>query len=182
MIAASRLTQCVATLHCAAQRFGLTLRSLVQQATATEQNAFLELFYERYVSQLIGVLAEACEPAKAGPSHAAGESKQDGTAAGKPDQASAPSRGAAPSALAIIADLLCFCVQHHSYRIKCALTFRPAQTPLVPSLSASSVRSCLGKPHLQFTSCAAPACGSTLRPCLPLLACHAPSHIRLYPG
>ena len=90
----------------------------MQQATATEQNAFLELFYERYISQLIGVLAEACEPAKAAPSHAAGEPKQDGAAAGKPDQASAPSRGAAPSALAIIADLLCFCVQHHSYRIK----------------------------------------------------------------
>ena len=118
MLAASRLTAYFATLHCATQRFGLTESSLLQQATATEQNAFLELFYERYISQLIGVLAEACEPAKAAPSHAAGEPKQDSAPAGKPDQASAPSRGAAPSALAIIADLLCFCVQHHSYRIK----------------------------------------------------------------
>ncbi|CAK0784720.1 hypothetical protein CVIRNUC_007924 [Coccomyxa viridis] len=90
----------------------------VKQATATEQNAFLELFYERYISQLIGVLAEACEPAKVAPSHAAGEPKQDGAAASKPEQASAPCCRAAPSALAIIADLLCFCVQHHSYRIK----------------------------------------------------------------
>ena len=91
----------------------------MQQATATEQNAFLELFYDKYISQLIFVLADACEPSKAGASHAAGEPKQVG-AARKPDQASAAAAvsGAAPSALAIIVDLLCFCVQHHSYRIK----------------------------------------------------------------
>ena len=81
----------------------------LQAATATEQNAFLELFYDRYISQLIGVLAEACEPNRAPSSHAVSEAGQ----AGRPGQA-----GAAPSALAIIVDLLCFCVQHHSYRIK----------------------------------------------------------------
>ncbi|CAL5223154.1 g5623 [Coccomyxa viridis] len=81
----------------------------MKAATATEQNAFLELFYDRYISQLIGVLAEACEPNRAPSSHAVSEAGQ----AGRPGQA-----GAAPSALAIIVDLLCFCVQHHSYRIK----------------------------------------------------------------
>ena len=82
---------------------------VLQAATATEQNAFLELFYDRYISQLIGVLAEACEPNRATSSHPASEAGQ----AGRHGQA-----GAAPSALAIIVDLLCFCVQHHSYRIK----------------------------------------------------------------
>ena len=50
------------------------------------------------------------------------------TADGAPDQAGAaaqpngapPASGASPSAIALIADLLCFCVQQHSYRIKCA--------------------------------------------------------------
>jgi protein phosphatase-4 regulatory subunit 3 len=89
----------------------------VQQATATEQNAFLELFYDRYISQLIGVLAEACEPSKASALHASGEPGPAGMPAstGRPGQAGA---GTAPSALAIIVDLLCFCVQNHSYRIK----------------------------------------------------------------
>ena len=92
----------------------------MQPTTATEQNAFLELFYDRYISQLIGVLAEACEPNKAASLHAAGEAGQPGIpgSASKLEKASAPGGVAAPSALAIIVDLLCFCVQHHSYRIK----------------------------------------------------------------
>jgi len=99
---------------------GLTLQCVLQPTTATEQNAFLELFYDRYISQLIGVLAEACEPNKAASLHAAGEAGQPGTPgrASKPEKANAPGGVAAPSALAIIVDLLCFCVQHHSYRIK----------------------------------------------------------------
>lgn len=44
------------------------------------------------------MLSDACEPGR--------------------QQSDAP--GAAPSALALIVDLLCFCVQQHSYRIKCA--------------------------------------------------------------
>jgi protein phosphatase-4 regulatory subunit 3 len=89
----------------------------VQQGTATEQNAFLELFYDRYISQLIGVLAEACEPSKASALHAGSVASLEGMpgSASRPGQQGA---GASPSALAIIMDLLCFCVQNHSYRIK----------------------------------------------------------------
>ncbi|CAL8462717.1 g2250 [Coccomyxa elongata] len=74
------------------------LRALLDPATMShksESNHFLELFYDKYIAQLIAVLSDACEPGR---------------------QAAAP--GAAPSALALIVDLLCFCVQQHSYRIK----------------------------------------------------------------
>ncbi|EIE26200.1 DUF625-domain-containing protein [Coccomyxa subellipsoidea C-169] len=75
------------------------LRALLDPSTMTlkaESNHFLELFYDKYIAQLIAVLSDACEPGR--------------------QQSDAP--GAAPSALALIVDLLCFCVQQHSYRIK----------------------------------------------------------------
>ncbi len=57
---------------------------------AAEPNDFLELFYADHLGQLVGVLAAA----------------------------GAPGGAAAPSALGLIVDLLCFCVQHHGFRIK----------------------------------------------------------------
>ncbi|KAK9907487.1 hypothetical protein WJX75_004578 [Coccomyxa subellipsoidea] len=75
------------------------LRALLDPSTMTlkaESNQFLELFYDKYIAQLIAVLSDACEPGR--------------------QQSDTP--GAAPSALALIVDLLCFCVQQHSYRIK----------------------------------------------------------------
>lgn len=56
-----------------------------------EPNEFLELFYSAHIGQLVGVLAAAGEQGGA---------------------------KAAPSALGLIVELLCFCVQHHSFRIK----------------------------------------------------------------
>lgn len=73
-----------------------------QQQDANFTNGFLELFYDKYIAQLISVLSESCETKKAAADSGASGAK------------------AAPSALALIVDLLCFCVQQHSYRIKCA--------------------------------------------------------------
>ncbi|KAK9823072.1 hypothetical protein WJX81_007297 [Elliptochloris bilobata] len=70
------------------------LRALLdpEGAPATVQsNGFLELFYTTHMGQLVGVLAAVAEPEGA---------------------------KAAPSALGLIVELLCFCVQHHSFRIK----------------------------------------------------------------
>ena len=78
-----------------------------------ESNQFLELFYDKYIAQLIAVLSDACEPGR--------------------QQSDAP--GAAPSALALIVDLLCFCVQQHSYRIQCAPSL-----PLSSSLIISDLK------------------------------------------
>jgi hypothetical protein len=92
-----------------------------------ESNTFLDLFYDKYISQLIAVLSDSCEPPR--PASAPAAKAAASTAAAGGDDAklngAAPAGaggggGATPSAIALIADLLCFCVQQHSYRIKCA--------------------------------------------------------------
>lgn len=93
----------------------------------SESNHFLELFYDKYIAQLIAVLSDACEPGR---------------------QAAAP--GAAPSALALIVDLLCFCVQQHSYRIKCATPSHAKHsrhgTRLMAIINANTITLAKGNP------------------------------------
>mmetsp|Transcript_36846 Transcript_36846/g.103965 ORF Transcript_36846/g.103965 Transcript_36846/m.103965 type:complete len:862 (+) Transcript_36846:313-2898(+) len=67
---------------------------------SVEKNDFLELFYDHYIGQLVDTLARGAPPAKA--------------AAEPLDQKQPPT----PATMGTIVELLCFCVQHHSFRIK----------------------------------------------------------------
>jgi hypothetical protein len=103
-----------------------------QQQESNFTNSFLELFYDKYIAQLIALLSDSCEPRKAA--------------------AAADGPRAAPSSLALIADLLCFCVQQHSYRIKCASP--PLWPCAVPSCcSTATGSSARPRPFLSLSSC-----------------------------
>lgn len=61
---------------------------------SVEKNEFLELFYDKYIDKLVQTLASGLD-----------NELQD-------------QQATTPATLGIIVELLCFCVQHHSYRIK----------------------------------------------------------------
>ncbi|KAL8263404.1 hypothetical protein R6Q59_024753 [Mikania micrantha] len=83
-------------MHC---QFLEIIRSLLDSfSSAGQRDAIVEIFYERHLDQLISVITSSCK----------NSSGNDGF------QASAK-----PEILLNICDLLCFCVLHHPYRIKC---------------------------------------------------------------
>ncbi|KAK9804713.1 hypothetical protein WJX72_001481 [[Myrmecia] bisecta] len=67
--------------------------SMIQSA---EKDEFLQMFYDNHITQMMDTLTKADEAMRAGKA----------------------SSGPQPHTLGLIVELLCFCVQHHAYRIK----------------------------------------------------------------
>eukprot|EP00898_Chlorokybus_atmophyticus_P008624 jgi/Chlat1/8763/Chrsp90S08124 len=74
-----------------------------------EKGTFLELFYEEYVKHLISALETGKSPFQQHNAEVSNGTSENGT------DLSAP---LAPMTLNYILELLCFCVQHHGFRIK----------------------------------------------------------------
>ncbi|KAK3008164.1 hypothetical protein RJ639_013976 [Escallonia herrerae] len=95
-------------MHC---QFLEILRSLLDSyASGSQRDTIVEIFYERHLGQLIDVITSSC-PASGG---ALSIDKSAGSGGSNANQTSAK-----PEILLNICDLLCFCVLHHPYRIKC---------------------------------------------------------------
>ncbi|KAI7732177.1 hypothetical protein M8C21_018459 [Ambrosia artemisiifolia] len=83
-------------MHC---QFLEIIRSLLDSfSSAGQRDAIVEVFYEKHLDQLINVITSSCKNINGNQGF----------------QASAK-----PEILLNICDLLCFCVLHHPYRIKC---------------------------------------------------------------
>ncbi|XAR49683.1 hypothetical protein NMG60_11032953 [Bertholletia excelsa] len=95
-------------MHC---QFLEILRSLLDSyASGTQKDTIIEIFYERHLGQLIDVITSACPPISS--SQVVNKPVDfDGNAE---NQISVK-----PEILLNICELLCFCVLHHPYRIKC---------------------------------------------------------------
>ncbi|KAG4126804.1 hypothetical protein ERO13_D10G178200v2 [Gossypium hirsutum] len=94
-------------MHC---QFLEILRSLLDSVTFTgaQRDTIVETFYEKHLGQLIDVIILSC------PRDEASTGKLAGTAGRVESQNSTK-----PEILLNICELLCFCVVHHPYRIKC---------------------------------------------------------------
>lgn len=99
----------------------LEIMRLLLDPETMEQNAdkstFLELFYLTYMDKLVSVLTAATPAGADGKGGAGGAGARPGSAAAGAQQ---PPQQPPPSAstLCCIIDLLCFCVMHHSFRMK----------------------------------------------------------------
>ncbi|KAL7178268.1 hypothetical protein ACSBR2_031423 [Camellia fascicularis] len=94
-------------MHC---QFLEILRSLLDSYTSgTQRETIIEIFYEKHLGQLIDVITSSCPPNGMGQS----VSKSVGSNGSIENQIRAK-----PEILLNICELLCFCVFHHSYRIK----------------------------------------------------------------
>ncbi|CAN0855492.1 Serine/threonine-protein phosphatase 4 regulatory subunit 3 [Linum grandiflorum] len=96
-------------MHC---QFLEILRSLLDSYTLSgaQRDNIIEIFYEKHLGRLIDVITASC-PA-CGTSQSGGESSSSALEAGRQDAVK-------PEVLSSICELLCFCVLHHPYRIKC---------------------------------------------------------------
>ncbi|XP_019180538.1 PREDICTED: serine/threonine-protein phosphatase 4 regulatory subunit 3 isoform X2 [Ipomoea nil] len=87
-------------MHC---QFLEILRSLLDSYNSgTQRDNIVEIFYEKHLGQLIDAITSSCPPNTT--SQSKGTEKQSSVK---------------PEILLNICDLLCFCVMHHPYRIKC---------------------------------------------------------------
>lgn len=96
-------------MHC---QFLEILRILLDSYTlpGSQRDTIIEIFYDKYLDQLIDVVTTSC-PAK-GTTHVHDRSAGSG---GRTEIEAV----AKPEILSNICELLCFCVLHHPYRIKC---------------------------------------------------------------
>ncbi|KAL6990056.1 hypothetical protein U1Q18_015805 [Sarracenia purpurea var. burkii] len=95
-------------MHC---QFLEILRSLLDSyASGSQKDTIIEIFYEKHLDQLIDVITSSCPPSTGGQS----VSKSVGSTGSTDSQIHAK-----PEILLNICELLCFCVLHHPYRIKC---------------------------------------------------------------
>ncbi|CAH1442234.1 unnamed protein product [Lactuca virosa] len=80
-------------MHC---QFLEIIRSLLDSFSSggQQRDAIVEIFYEKHLDQVINVITSSCPP-------------------------NGSKNSAKPEILMNICDLLCFCVLHHPYRIKC---------------------------------------------------------------
>lgn len=103
------LTDFEENMHC---QFLEILRNLLDSCTLSgpQRDTIIDIFFERHLGQLIDVITTSC------PS----ENTVDeiGKSIG-PGQRVQCQSGAKPEILSNICELLCFCVLHHPYRIKC---------------------------------------------------------------
>ncbi|KAK7246311.1 hypothetical protein RIF29_41175 [Crotalaria pallida] len=97
-------------MHC---QFLEILRSLLDSCTLTgagaQRDTIIDIFYEKHLGRLIEVITASCPE-----NVACASSKQIGPGIGVQYQS-----GTKPEILSSICELLCFCVLHHPYRIKC---------------------------------------------------------------
>ncbi|XP_024373621.1 uncharacterized protein [Physcomitrium patens] len=87
----------------------MLLDSETMDGPQVEKSPFLEVFYEKYMDQMVEVLTSGCPPEVG-----VGESSKDLVN----DTQNQVERPVSPEILGNICDLLCFCVQHHRFRIK----------------------------------------------------------------
>ncbi|XP_044487508.1 serine/threonine-protein phosphatase 4 regulatory subunit 3-like isoform X2 [Mangifera indica] len=94
-------------MHC---QFLEILRSLMDSYTLSgaQRDTIIDIFYEKHLGQLIDVITASCLPKGAAQS-VGGESVVGGVEI----------ESTRPEILSNICELLCFCVLHHPYRIKC---------------------------------------------------------------
>ncbi|KAL3578644.1 hypothetical protein D5086_020148 [Populus alba] len=96
-------------MHC---QFLEILRSLLDSysLSGAQRDNIIEIFYEKHLGQLIDVITASCPnevvPPSSGKSSGSGERVDT-------------RNGMKPEILSNICELLCFCVLHHPYRIKC---------------------------------------------------------------
>ncbi|WOH07356.1 hypothetical protein DCAR_0726786 [Daucus carota subsp. sativus] len=90
-------------MHC---QFLEILRSLLDSyASGSQRDTIIEIFYEKHLGQLIDVITSSCPPSSSGQTISRSAGVQ--------------LNSAKPEILLNICDLLCFCVSHHPFRIKC---------------------------------------------------------------
>ncbi|XP_019263565.1 PREDICTED: serine/threonine-protein phosphatase 4 regulatory subunit 3 isoform X1 [Nicotiana attenuata] len=95
-------------MHC---QFLEILRSLLDSyASGTQREAIVEVFYEKHLSQLIDAITSSC------PADGAAETVRNLECS---DGGTVKQSSVKPEILLNICDLLCFCIVHHPYRIKC---------------------------------------------------------------
>ncbi|KAJ0092620.1 hypothetical protein Patl1_24918 [Pistacia atlantica] len=94
-------------MHC---QFLEILRSLLDSYTLSgaQRDTIIDIFYEKHLGQLIDVITASC-PLKGAAQSVGGESSGSGVRV----------ESTKPEILSNICELLCFCVLHHPYRIKC---------------------------------------------------------------
>ncbi|KAK9724199.1 hypothetical protein RND81_05G055100 [Saponaria officinalis] len=92
-------------MHC---QFLEILRTLLDSYTlsGSQRDAIIEIFYEKHLAQLIDVITSSCM----GGSSSLANCLEDNIVI---------QRNTKPEVLLNICELLCFCVVHHPYRIKC---------------------------------------------------------------
>ncbi|KAL9240254.1 hypothetical protein vseg_014496 [Gypsophila vaccaria] len=92
-------------MHC---QFLEILRTLLDSYTlsGSQRDAIIEIFYEKHLVQLIDVITSSCMGGGINLGNSAGENILI-------------QRNTKPEILLNISELLCFCVVHHPYRIKC---------------------------------------------------------------
>ncbi|XP_052310778.1 uncharacterized protein LOC7485913 isoform X6 [Populus trichocarpa] len=96
-------------MHC---QFLEILRSLLDSYTLSgaQRDNIIEIFYEKHLSQLIDVITASC-PDEVLP-------RSSGKSSGLVERVDTHN-GVKPEILSNICELLCFCVLHHPFRIKC---------------------------------------------------------------
>ncbi|OMO53554.1 hypothetical protein CCACVL1_28558 [Corchorus capsularis] len=96
-------------MHC---QFLEILRSLLDSFTLSgaQRDTIIDIFYEKHLGQLIDVIISACPSDDA--DRSTGKSASN---AGRVESQNSTK----PEILSNICELLCFCVVHHPYRIKC---------------------------------------------------------------
>ncbi|GMI95845.1 PLATINUM SENSITIVE 2 LIKE, Suppressor of MEK 1 [Hibiscus trionum] len=96
-------------MHC---QFLEILRSLLDSFTLSgaQRDTIIDIFYEKHLEQLIDVIILACSSDEAGQS-----TSKSARNAGRVESQNSTK----PEILLSICELLCFCVLHHPYRIKC---------------------------------------------------------------
>ncbi|XP_027115913.1 uncharacterized protein [Coffea arabica] len=95
-------------MHC---QFLEILRNLLDSYTSgSQRESIIDIFYEKHLGHLIDVITSSCPPNSAA---------QAVSKSGRSDEESGNQISVKPEILLNICDLLCFCVLHHPYRIKC---------------------------------------------------------------
>ncbi|KAJ0979863.1 hypothetical protein J5N97_015337 [Dioscorea zingiberensis] len=85
--------------------------------TGSQRDTIIEIFYEKHLDQLIDVIASSCPPKIT--SHKSSKSASSG-------ERLHSHAAIKPEILSNICELLCFCVLHHPYRIKCSFIINNA--------------------------------------------------------
>ena len=87
----------------------MVMECLTSFASSLQRDAIIEIFYEKHLGQLIDCITSSSPPNSIDQS----VSKPDGSEGSTENRIHAK-----PEILLNICELLCFCVLHHSYRIK----------------------------------------------------------------
>ncbi|XP_020254939.1 serine/threonine-protein phosphatase 4 regulatory subunit 3B isoform X2 [Asparagus officinalis] len=96
-------------MHC---QFLEIIRILVDSYTMTgsQKDTIIEIFYERHLNELVDVIASSCPP------KSRSQAVRKSSGSGSRDRSAAAPK---PEIISNICELLCFCVLHHPYKIKC---------------------------------------------------------------